>query len=229
MLKMKSINKERQLRLPSKKISMSEIEKNFKKHLKKYGTASCRARVFAAYKIANQIKYHHAKLSKAEYIVHPVRIACLAMQLIPPVNADTIIIALLHNVLEVSDFKIDGIRKQFNDRVAESIKILTVNRSRQGNPAYKTLYYKKLIAFSSGARIIKALDKLDNLFLLCNNPDSKARETYLKEIEKHIIPIVDRDLSELSVYYRKLVKNCREISYYKKQRQRAGLHTSRLI
>jgi (p)ppGpp synthase/HD superfamily hydrolase len=214
VLKLRSIRNERKARIESMAIEEDVIDRSFVRCVKKYHSESDMSKLLTAYDFAKQIKYTLSGFSNTAYFVHPVRVACLVMQLIPKVDLDTITIALLHNVLEVSALTFTDLKRRFNSRVAGSIKLLTVDRTCQKSKTYKSRYYKRLNSSFRGARIVKVLDKLDNLFLICINTDDNIRKSYLKEIEDYIIPLVDRDLTALSCYYRKLVKDCRKIGYF---------------
>ena len=53
------------------------------------------------------------------------------------------------------------------------IKKLTVDRPRQWDWDYKRNYYEQ-ISISSEMSVVKVLDKLDNLYLLSNNPNRES-------------------------------------------------------
>ena len=65
---------------------------------------------------------------------------------------------------------------------------------------------------SHACRLIKILDKLDNLFLLHLNPNKDVINKYLLEIEKHIMPMVKKDLPVLLTYFEELFINTKKIS-----------------
>jgi len=213
MAKLQTIKKERKARAASNTIEANEVDRSFNRYVRKFINKKDRDRLFVAYRFAKEIKYDHPGISGVAYLAHAVRVACLTMQFAPAVDPDTLVIALLHNILEVSSLKFEDIQKYFNSRIAKAIKLLTVNRSIQNDPTYKALYYKRINTSFYGVKVVKVFDKLDNLFLLCTNPDDNARESYLKEIERYVIPIVERDLKNLAFYYKKLVKNCRKVGY----------------
>lgn len=212
MIKLGSIKKEREQRLISRITEGAGSFEKFIKDMKTYTERTTDSKLLDALEFAKQLKYDHPGLSPAAYLAHPLRVACLAMQIEPAVDTNTIIIALLHNALEVSNLKIGELKKRFNDNIVESILVLTVDRLREKEVTYIEAYYNKIYTLRS-ARIVKALDKLDNLFLLCLNQDENVRGNYLKEFERYVIPIIDRDLRDLSEYFRCLIKDCYEVGY----------------
>jgi hypothetical protein len=62
-------------------------------------------------------------------------------------------------------------------------------------------------------RVIKILDKLDNLFVLCLNPSDEVRHQYLADIETFVLPMVASDLPALLPYITALVNDCRAVGH----------------
>ena len=83
-------------------------------------------------------------------------------------------------------------------------KVLQVNRKKQWEKAYIKNYYKTLNSSSKFVKIVKCLDKFDNLFNLHKNPKLKVKRLYLKEIELFVLPLVEKHLPKLFKYYKKL-------------------------
>ena len=48
-------------------------------------------------------------------------------------------------------------------------------------------------------RVDQVLDKLDNMFTLCLNPDQMKHELYLLHIKKFIMPLVEKLYQKWSV------------------------------
>lgn len=213
MIVLKSIEEERTMRLHSRKAQEHGAITAFEEFVINTVESAFQEKIFHVLAYSKTIEYKHVGLSSEAYFAHPLRVTRFVLQLERQFNLDTVIIALLHNVLEVSSLTKDVLAQNTNEKVATSISLLTVNRSKADDPIYKKEYYEKLSGGFAGARIVKIFDKLDNLFLLCLNPDDEAREGYLQEIEKYIIPEVDMLLPELSSYYRQLVDNCRDVGF----------------
>jgi (p)ppGpp synthase/HD superfamily hydrolase len=169
--------------------------------------------ILRAFQFATELEYTHVGLSSEAYLAHPLRVAEMAIGLCDSPSVDTVIIALLHNALEmggVDDVRLD---LEFGERVARAIQILTVDRAQQWDLVYKQGYYDAINACGVGARIVKALDKFDNIFLLCLNSDAAIREAYLKEIDTHVIPMAEEVLPRVAVYFKRVSKNAQEIGY----------------
>lgn len=166
----------------------------------------------------NRIKFTHPGLNSLEYIVHPLRIAKIIYQIDHEVDIDTLTIALLHNIFEVSEIADEDFLLIYNNNIMDVIKALRVDRLREHDLEYKKEYYNNLMSYQKGVAIVKAIDKLDNLFLLCLNPNDKIRKSYLQEIENFIYPIVEKHIPTLFEYYKELVRDCKETGFLDKQK-----------
>ena len=167
-----------------------------------------RDRFAHAFKFAKEIKYRHVGLTSDIYFSHPLRVAALATLVSGTQDAGIGVIAVLHNVLEVSDVSVDVLSENFGVEVSNQIEALTVDRDLQWDRAYKESYYSKLMACPLSARVVKIVDKLDNLFVLGLNPDASVREKYLAEIEDFVLPMAEATLPKLITYVRDLVQDC---------------------
>ena len=164
-------------------------------------------KLIEAYNFAKSIKYRHIGLSSEIYFAHPVRVAALALLSQKDKSIDLGIIGLLHNIFELSDTKIGVIGDIFGCSVESQIIDLTVDRNLQWDHNYKKSYYSKINTNPIDCRIVKIFDKLDNIFLLDQNPDSSVKQRYIEEIKKYIIPMCEKDIPELSDYMKNMIKN----------------------
>ncbi len=62
--------------------------------------------------------------------------------------------------------------------------------------------------------MVKIFDKLDNIFLLGLNRNEDVRVKYLAEIETFVLPMVARDVPELSAYFEQLVTEARQLGFF---------------
>ena len=158
-----------------------------------------------AFIFANSLEYKHVGLSSEIYFSHPIRVSALSILLSGTTKSSVGILGLLHNVLEVSNLTENSISKKFGLEIATNISTLKVNRDKQWYGKYKVDYYNKINSSHRACRIVKIIDKLDNLFLLENNKNYKIKKMYLDEIEKFILPMVQSDLPNLYGYMKELV------------------------
>ena len=172
-----------------------------------------RSRLVHAFQFAKAIKYRHVGLTSDIYFSHPLRVSALAILLSGAKDAGTGVLAVLHNVLEVSDVSVDALSESFGNGITSQIQALTVDRGLQWDRTYKVGYYGKLTAGLLSARVVKIVDKLDNLFVLGLNPDVYVREMYLAEIEDFVLPMTEPSLPSLTSYMRNLVQDCRATGF----------------
>ncbi|MFL0162046.1 hypothetical protein [Aquirufa salirivi] len=155
---------------------------------------------------ASSLDYHHAGLTPKAYLAHPIRVAGMTLLLSQKFEQKTLgAISLLHNALEVSSISHEELKSEVGQVVADSIKILTVERDLQENATYLNNYYGAISSTSHSLSIVKIIDKLDNLFILGLNSDDAVRERYLNEIENYVLPLVSKSLPQLTVYMENLV------------------------
>ena len=172
-----------------------------------------REKLQVAFQFAKEIKYHHVGLTSEIYFSHPLRVAAIGLLIDNVPDSRVGVLAILHNVLEVSHISADTLAEVFGREVSEQVVALTVDRAIQWDRAYKTEYYKNLMTGPRFTRVVKIIDKLDNLFLLGLNTDEDIRIKYLSEIEDFVLPMVEATLPELLVYMSNLVDNCRATGF----------------
>ena len=158
------------------------------------------------------LNYQHKGLTKEAYLSHPYRVAVLTVNLIEPVDISATVLALIHNVLEVASISEVEFLKIFECHQLHELKTLTIDRSKK-SPEYLADYYQSIYEARKQVRMVKALDKLDNLYMLCLNSDASVRADYLLEISNYILPIVQKDLPHLTGCYEKLILNCQDIGH----------------
>src|SRR5229473_3575092 len=89
-----------------------------------------------AYYVANQAHQGTIRRSGEPYIQHPLEVALLLADM--RIDADSIVAALLHDVVEDTDFTLDELRQQFGDAVANIVDGVTKFDTLAGNPIVPT-------------------------------------------------------------------------------------------
>jgi (p)ppGpp synthase/HD superfamily hydrolase len=202
---LKSITEERENRIENKKKNNHKLLKFWNNFVNiKNNKKSLNLKI--AFEMAKNFKYSHGNSSDNDYFFHPLRIANMSLFFSKKEN-DLLVLALLHNCLETTKVNSSFIKNLFGNQIFQEIKILTVNRKKQWNKKYKQVYYNKINNFSKNTKIIKILDKLDNLFVLNNNPDYEVKKKYLNEIKKYILPMIRKNTPFLNNYFNNLIKN----------------------
>ena len=159
-----------------------------------------------------KLKYNHPGLNKKLYMMHPIRVAKFVAKYSKNFTSNDIMLALSHNILEVTNINEKKIANNHLQYLLPYLKILNVDRKLENNQNYKVKYYNCIKEFKITSTI-KILDKLDNLYLLKNNPNKEIKLKYLNEINQFIIPLAEFHLPicvelirELMEYNMNLIK-----------------------
>src|SRR5215471_12944114 len=89
-----------------------------------------------AYFVAKQAHLGTIRRSGEPYIQHPLEVALLLADM--RIDADSIVAALLHDVVEDTDFTLQELRQQFGDAVANIVDGVTKFDSLAGNSKAST-------------------------------------------------------------------------------------------
>jgi (p)ppGpp synthase/HD superfamily hydrolase len=216
-----SIAEERASRLRSRSNNGSEAEGVFEQQLSLLADGGMIGAAREAFDFAKGLDYAHPGLSAASYLAHPVRVMCLLAQHLEPLEKDGLVLALLHNAFEVTDVAADLVAGRFGQPVADGMIVLTVDRRRQSSAEYRWAYYEGIGQSPRWVRVVKVMDKLDNLFLLGLNPDELVRANYLLDIEEFILPLVRADVPHLEPYFVALIEDCRALGHFESDIQGA--------
>lgn len=165
-----------------------------------------------AFQIAAEAHKDMRRKSGEPYIIHPIEVARIAVEEIG-LGATSVICALLHDVVEDTDYTLNDIEDLFNPTIARIIDGLTkisgiFDHSNQSHQAEN--FRKILLTLSDDVRVIliKLADRLHNMRTL----DSMAPEKQLKiasETTYLYAPLAHRlglyaiksDLEDLSLKY----------------------------
>jgi len=100
---------------------------------RQYLTPQEMERIQRAYNVANQAHKGVARRSGEPYIQHPLEVALLLADM--RIDADSIVAALLHDVVEDTDFTLEDLRLQFGGAVANIVDGVTKFDALAGKPA----------------------------------------------------------------------------------------------
>lgn len=136
----------------------------------------------------------------AEYARHALRLAGSLLRVRPDVPAALLVLAVAHNVDEVSGFA--QLAARLDDDQRHALQTLTIDRSRERDPAYLAEYYAG-IAASPELLVLKACDKLDNfLSYVIYDID----QYHFDVVVQHVCPRLEEVDARLSTYLRDVVE-----------------------
>lgn len=164
-----------------------------------------------AYNLAEKAHGDQRRVSGIPFILHPTSVACIVAQF--GMDSDSIISALLHDVVEDTTYDLNYIRKEFGKDVANIVdgvtkisKIKLYSREEQQAENVR----KMLIAMSNDIRVIivKLADRLHNMRTIECMKEQKRRDKSRECMEVYA-PIAHRlgmkavkdELEDLSLRY----------------------------
>lgn len=164
-----------------------------------------------AFRIAFEQHKHMRRKSGEPYIIHPIAVARICTYEMG-LGAKSIISALLHDVVEDTDYTLDEIRFHFGDKIASIVDGLTkISGVFDKNSSLQAENFRKmLLTLSDDVRVIliKLADRLHNMRTLGSLPGSKqikfAGETlYLFAPLAHRLGLyaIKTELEDLSLKY----------------------------
>jgi len=150
--------------------------------------------VYRAYQVSEKAHEGQLRRSGEAYIFHPVAVAYLLGRM--RMDVQTIVAALLHDVLEDTDISKEELCQQFGEQVAElvdGVSKLSRMPSQTREQRQADSFRKMMVAMSRDLRviIIKLADRLHNMRTLgVMKPDSRRR--IAKETLEIYAPIAHR-------------------------------------
>ncbi len=164
-----------------------------------------------AYRLAEKAHGDQRRISGVPYILHPTSVACILVDL--GMDTDTIVAALLHDVVEDTEVTLDELSEQFGETVAHLVngvtKISKLQFSTREERQAENVR-KMLIAMSDDIRviIIKLGDRLHNMRTIECMKEQKRRDIALETMEV-FAPIAHRlgikaikdEMEDLSLQY----------------------------
>lgn len=134
-------------------------------------------RITRAFEFANKAHYGVRRLSGEPYILHPLAVATIVVKEIG-LGSTSICSALLHDVVEDTDYTTEDIRNLFGDKIAQIVEGLTkISGGVFGDQASEQAenFRKLLLTMSEDIRVvlIKIADRLHNMRTLGSQPQEK--------------------------------------------------------
>ncbi|HKK43201.1 MAG TPA: RelA/SpoT family protein [Bacteroidales bacterium] len=131
-----------------------------------------------AFKLANEAHWNMRRKSGEPYIIHPISVARIVNQEIG-LGAKSIAVALLHDVVEDTDYSLEDVEKDFGAKIASLIDGLTKISGTYNKESSSSMqaenFRKMLLTLSDDLRVIliKIADRLHNMRTLDSMPEHK--------------------------------------------------------
>ena len=170
-----------------------------------------------AFKIANEAHWNMRRKSGEPYVIHPIQVAKIVNQEIG-LGAKSIATALLHDVVEDTDYSLENVNKDFGPKIASLIDGLTKISDAYSKGTSSSMqaenFRRMLLTISDDLRVIliKIADRLHNMRTLDSMPENKkmkvAGETiflYAPLANRIGLYAIKSELEDLSFKYRQPV------------------------
>ncbi len=151
-------------------------------------------RVLAAFLCGSKAHAGQTRLSGEPYITHPVAVASILADF--HMDGDTIVAAILHDVLEDTDCTSDELEREFGPvvtKLVEGVTKLDQVRFASRQEANAESFRKMLLAMASDLRVIliKLADRLHNMRTLAAKDHASTRRIAMETLEIYA-PIAQR-------------------------------------
>lgn len=168
-------------------------------------------RVLSAYEFARMAHEGQYRKSGLPYISHPIAVAIIIAEEME-LDANTIMAAFLHDVVEDTQYTKEDILNNFGEDVAHLVAVVTKNKSQDKKHSKQIANYRQILAsvqYDVRALLIKLADRLHNMRTLESMSPAKqmkiAGETdyfYAPLANRLGLYRIKRELENLSFKYR---------------------------
>ncbi|MGN0238354.1 MAG: RelA/SpoT family protein [Lepagella sp.] len=123
------------------------------------------ARIKDAFELAREAHAPQFRKSGEPYILHPVAVATIAAEELM-LEANPVIAAFLHDVVEDTNYTIDDIRDRFGDDVAFLVRVVTKQKKSKYEASKQIDNYRQMLnslQYDVRALLVKLADRLHNM------------------------------------------------------------------
>lgn len=168
-------------------------------------------RVRKAYLLAKEAHAPQKRKSGEPYILHPIAVALIVAKELQ-LDANTVITAFLHDVVEDTPYTVEDIRQRFGNDVAGLVNVVTKQKKETYQTTKQVDNYQQILAsmhYDIRAVMVKISDRLHNMRTLQSmRPDKQMK--IAGETDCFYAPLANRlglfevksDLENLSFKYR---------------------------
>ena len=190
---------------------IKEAFEDLLKSLRKDTSKESRHRIKEAFEFANEAHKGVRRRSGEPYILHPLAVAKIATKEIG-LGTTSVISALLHDVVEDTDYTVEDITSLFGPKVAAIVDGLTKISGVMGSDTSRQAesFRKMILTLADDVRVIliKIADRLHNMRTLASMPEHKqvkiASETlyiYAPLAHRMGLHAIKTELEDLSMKY----------------------------
>lgn len=181
--------------------------KKLRKELEKYLSLDSIERISYAYDFSHRAHFGQFRHTGEPYITHPLAVALILAEM--RMDEQTILAAILHDVLEDTSVQKQELEDIFGQEVAElvdGVSKLTLIKFETKAQAQAENFRKMIMAMAKDIRVIlvKLADRLHNMRTLSTLPEDKCRRIVSETLEIYA-PIAHRlGINEIRVAYEEL-------------------------
>lgn len=190
---------------------IKEAFEDLLKSLRKDSSKESRQKIKEAFEFANEAHKGVRRRSGEPYIMHPLAVATIATREIG-LGTTSVIAALLHDVVEDTDYTVEDIANLFGSKVATIVDGLTKISGVMGSDTSQQAesFRKMILTLADDVRVIliKIADRLHNMRTLASMPEHKqvkiASETlyiYAPLAHRMGLHAIKTELEDLSMKY----------------------------
>jgi SAM-dependent methyltransferase len=144
-----------------------------------------------AYHFAEESHRGQQRDEGTDYIIHPLRVACILLDELKITDSNVLCMALLHDVLEDCQVDYTNLEETFGESIASMVKVLTKeDRNRYPSKEERNEeYLKRIKQAPQEIQLIKLADRLDNIRYLHLSPSQEKQLKYYRETCEKYLPL----------------------------------------
>lgn len=122
-------------------------------------------RIKEAFELARKAHAHQKRKTGEPYILHPIAVATIAAKDLK-LDANSVIAAFLHDVVEDTDYSIEDIKDKFGDDVAFLVSVVTKKKKDKYDESKQIDNYRQMlnsVQYDIRALLVKLSDRLHNM------------------------------------------------------------------
>lgn len=135
-------------------------------------------RIHAAFELAREAHKSQKRKTGEPYILHPIAVAQIAATELN-LDANPVIAAFLHDVVEDTEYTLEDIRSRFGDDVAFLVRVVTKQKKERYAVSKQVDNYRQMlnsVQYDIRALLVKLADRLHNMRTLSSmRPDKQMK------------------------------------------------------